>query len=135
MMSPNKDTRNTSESTEFDQTKLILKHQMSGAADAWTSFNIDAAAKTVEIEQRTPLGKPFLSASKLAELVLDWLPQQFDVHAFNNDDVKSWTPDRSEWTLIVRMGEVRLRAVVWKNRPTPSGDPHSTVELYSDLEA
>ncbi len=134
-MSPNKDTRNTPESTEFDRTKLILKHQMSGALDAWTSFNIDTATKTVEIEQRTPMGKPFLSASKLAELVLDWLPQQFDVHAFNNDDVKSWAPDRTEWTTFVRMGETRLRAVVWKHRPTPSGNSDSTVELYPDLDA
>jgi hypothetical protein len=134
MMSTNKETR-SNEPAEFDRTKLVLKHQMSGAFDAWTTFSIDAAAKTVEIEQRTPMGKPFLSASKLAELVLDWLPQQFDVNAFNNDDVDSWVPSRTEWTLFVRMGEIRLRAVVWKHHPTSSGDPRSTVELYPELEA
>lgn len=135
MMSPNKDTRNTPESTEFDRTKLIFKHQMSGAIDAWTSFSIDAAAKTVEVEQRTPLGKPFLSTSKLAELVLEWLPQQFDVHAFNNDDVRSWIPDRTEWMIFVRMGEVRLRAAVWKHHPGPGGEPRSSVELFPVPEA
>jgi len=135
MMSPNKDTRSSPESAEFDRTKIILKHQMSGAFDAWTSFKIDTAAKTVEIEQRTPMGKPFLSASKVAELVLDWLPQQFDVRAFNNDDVKSWTPDHTEWTIFVRMGEARLRAVVWKHRPSASGDSDSTVELYPEPDA
>lgn len=137
MISPNKDTRSSPESAEFDRTKLIFKHQMSGALDAWTSFSIDAAAKTVEVEQRTPMGEPFVSASKLAELVLEWLPQQFDVRAFNNDDVKSWAADRTEWTIFVRMGGARprLRAVVWKHRPGPGGEPRSTVELYPAPEA
>lgn len=130
MMSSNNDTRSTPESAEFDRTKIIFKHQMSGAIDAWTSFSIDAVAMTVEVEQRTPLGKPFLSTSKLAELVLEWLPQQFNVHAFNNDHVRSWIPDRTEWTIFVHIGEVWLRAVVWKHHPGPGGEPRSSVELF-----
>ena len=136
MMSLNKDTRSTSEPTGFDRTKLILKHQMSGAFDAWTSFSIDAAAKTIEVEQRTPMGEHFLSTSKLAELVLEWLPQQFSVHAFNSDDVQSWAADRTEWTIFVQLDEARrMRAVVWKHRPGPGGEPRSTVELYQLPEA
>jgi len=53
MVSTNKDSSTTPESTAFDRTKLIFKHQKSGALDALTSFKIDAAAKTGEIEQHT----------------------------------------------------------------------------------
>lgn len=130
-MSSNKDTRST---PEFDRTKLILKHQMSGALDAWTSYAVDTETKTVEIEQRTPMAAPFLSSSKIAELVVDWLPRELDIVAFSDDVVGSWNPRRTSWTLFVRLGEVRLRAVVWKHRPGSGGEPRSTVELYPVTE-
>ena len=135
MSSNNKNFRSTPESTGFDRTKLILKHQMSGALDAWTSYSVDTETKTVEIEQRTPMATPFLSSSKIAELVVNWLPSELDVVAFNDDDTGSPNPRHTPWTLFVRLGEVRLRAVVWKHRPEPGGEPRSTVELYPVPEA
>lgn len=130
MSSNNKNFRSTPESPEFDRTKLILKHQMSGALDAWTSYAVNAEDKTIEIEQRTPMAEPFLSSSKIAELVADWLPRELDIIAFNDDDVNSLSPRRTPWTLFVRLGEIRLRAVVWKHRPGSRGEPRSTVELF-----
>jgi hypothetical protein len=112
--------------------QILLKQWMSGAKDAMTQYHLDAEAQIIEVEQITLMGESFLSTSMLESLILRQLPRDEGIEAFNDDDVDSFTPARTPWKIYIRMGELRLRAVVWKHRPERPGVQRSTVELYPE---
>jgi len=112
--------------------QVLLKQWMSGAKDAMTQYHLDAEAQIIEVEQITLMGESFLSTSMLEQLVFRHLPRDEGIEAFNNDDVDSFTPTLTPWKIYIRVGELCLRAVVWKHQPERPGVQRSTVELYPE---
>lgn len=113
--------------------EILMKHQMSGAEDAHTRWFVDEEQKTITIEQETHMGKPFISTSLLTSLVLVVMHRE-GVIAYNDETRKSWTPVRTDYTVFVRLGALRLRAEVWQQKPFASAT-QSTIEFYPVTEA
>lgn len=111
----------------METVQIVFKHQMSGASDAETDCVIDRETKTIVITQKNLRDQPFISSTHLITQIMRMLPD--DIVAHNNDDVQSWTPVRTDWTIFVRLGELRFRAVFWNHMAGTCGE-NRTVELY-----
>jgi inhibitor of KinA sporulation pathway (predicted exonuclease) len=120
--------------TMIPKSKILLKHQMTGAADAVVEWSVDHDNKIIEITMVAAASqKPFLSTSLLESAILRLMPE--GVIAYNDDDVDSWTPKRTPWEVFVTVGDFRMQAVFWHHRKDMSGKEQPlTIELYPFVE-
>lgn len=114
-------------------TKMVFKHSFSGAADVLLEWEIDYESKTIEVTSQTAGSRqPFLSSNGLQYLA-HHLAQE-GIVIYNDDDVNSWTPQRTSWTVFVTAGDLRFRLICWNHRKDVSGSEiPMTIELYPEL--
>lgn len=118
------------EMSDTTSTKFhwLLKHSMSCARDGLVNCEIDWSTKTITVRMMDQQKKDFISSAHLAQLVSDLLPEK-GIHAFYDDDVKSWQPDVPHWSLVLMFAGQRLPFRVVRQRKLDGGGSPYVVEI------
>lgn len=116
--------------------KVLFKHMGSCARDAMTDYQIDWPNKIVAIRM-SPLqssdSKTFISTTLIEDCINHLI--SMGVTVFDDDTKDSWTPQYSNWKLLVLLGGLTLPVSVIRQWPPGSKVSRLVLEINEPTTA